>query len=145
MVSLRSVLAGTKEVIELEIEALGGEKISVRKLSINEVNDIESIEAKAYGTFSTTQKSNARGRRQEKGSVESNAKVNLEKMNIASNQAKLRTVALACSIPGEEPYTEKEIGEYDNKVIQELYEKIREMNDMGNTADVEEDIDEFLE
>ena len=143
--SLSDLLNGTKTVEKIYLESIG-DYIKVRLLSISELNRIEKIEAKAMGTFTTTQKSGQRGRRgrrQQEGSVESNAKISMVKQTEATQEAQYLTVALACSYDDEHQYTPDEIHEnpyIQGKVFRELYEKIRDMN---NTEDLEDEVDEF--
>ena len=140
--SLSDLLNGTKTVEKIYLESIG-DYIKVRLLNISELNRIDKIEARAMGTFTTTQKAGQRGRRQQAGSVESNAKINMVKQTEATQEAQYLTVALACSYDDEHQYTPEEIQEnpyIQGKVFRELYEKIRDMN---NTEDLEDEVDAF--
>lgn len=140
--TLTDLLNGTKNTEKIYLESIQ-DYIKVRYLSIAELNRIEKIEAKAMGTFTTTQTAGQRGRRQIPGQTQSNAKINMIKQTEATQEAQFLMVALACSYDDEHQYTPEEIEEnpfLQGKVFRELYEKIRDMN---NTEDLEEEVDEF--
>lgn len=140
--TLTDLLTGTKNIEKIYLESLN-DYIKVRYLSIAELNRIEKIEARAMGTFTTTQRAGQRGRRQTGGQVESNAKINMIKQTEATQEAQFLMVALACSYDDEHQYTAEEIENnpyIQGKVFRELYEKIRDMN---NTDDLEDEVDEF--
>lgn len=141
-ITLNEILTGTSNTETVYIESLDDE-IKIRYLSQSEISEIEKIEAKALGTFETQEKANRNGRRQQGGTVQSTAKINLAKQTEASNQAKLVAVSLSCSVDGEE-YSTQDVAALPSNVFKELYEKIQEINKLSD-ENLDQEVDEFLE
>jgi len=117
-------------------------EVALRFLTQSEIAEIQKIETSAIGTFESQETGQVRGRRKNQGQYQNITKINTSKQMKAAHDAKLLAVRYAMSCDGVK-YSEKDINRFKPKLLDEIYEIVREMNELGN--DVEDDIDEFLE
>lgn len=117
-------------------------EVALRFLTQSEIAEIQKIETSAIGTFESQETGKVRGRRKNQGQYQNITKINTAKQMKATHDAKLLAVRYAMSCDGVK-YSEKDINRFKPKLLDEIYEIVREMNELGN--DVEDDIDEFLE
>lgn len=139
-----AILKGKNNIEAYNIESLGGE-IYLRPLTQGEWTEIEKIEAKALGSFKTSEKARKKGRRQLPSSLESSGEINAERQTAAAAQARIETIRL--SINNEknaDEWTTEEINSLTKKQVTELFEKVREISDVDN-EELEEDIEDFPE
>lgn len=128
------ILGGINHIQKINIESLGGE-LYLRPLSESELMEVDLVEAKALGTFESTQT----GRK----SASNKGKINLAKATQASSQAKLTKIQL--SINNEknaEEWTLEEIGQLSRETINELSSKVDEISGVETTK---EDVEKFPE
>lgn len=139
-----AILKGKNNIEAHHIKSLDGE-IYLRPLTQGEWTEIEKIEAKALGSFKTSEKSRKKGRRQLPSSLESSGEINAEKQTAAAAKAKIETIRL--SINNEknpDEWTTEEINDLTKKQVTELFEKVREISDIDND-EIEDDIEDFPE
>lgn len=137
------ILGGVNATVTVEIEALNGE-VELRYLSQKELNTIEEIETKALGKFKTNEKAN-RGRRASQSQLVSEGEIDIHATTTAGNKAKIEAVKLSLSVPGGEEWTKKDVEDMNAKVFSEIYEKVREINHMGEDVSLEREVDSFHE
>ena len=125
-----------------KLESIPNGEVALRYLTQSEIAQIRKTETSGIGTFESQETGQVRGRRRNKGQYQNITKINTVKQMQASHDAKLLAVRLALSCDGI-IYTADDVNQFKPKVLDEIYELIREMNELGE--DVEEDIDEFLE
>ncbi len=117
-------------------------EVALRYLTQSEIAEIRKIESSGIGTFESQETGAVRGRRRNQGQYQNITKINTAKQMKAAHDAKLLAVRYAMSCDGVK-YTESDINRFKPKILDEIYEIIREMNELGE--DIEDDIDDFLE
>lgn len=117
-------------------------EVALRYLTQSEIAEIRKIESSGIGTFESQETGALKGRRQRKGQYHNITKIDTAKQMKAAHDAKLLAVRYAMSCDGVK-YTQKDVNRFKPKLLDEIYEIIREMNELGE--DIEEDIDEFPE
>lgn len=138
-----AILKGKNNIEAYPIESLGGE-IYLRPLTQGEWTEIEKIEAKALGSFKTSEKARKKGRRQLPSSLESSGEINAEKQTDAAAKARIETIRLSINNEKNDEWTTEEINSLSRKQVTELFEKVKEISDVDN-EELEEDVDDFLE
>lgn len=117
-------------------------EVALRYLTQSEIAEIQKIESSGFGTFESQESGAVKGRRRNKGQYQNVTKINMPKQMKAAQDAKLLAVRYAMSCDGVK-YTESDINRFKPKLLDEIYELVKEMNELGR--DIEDDIDEFLE
>lgn len=124
-----------------ELKSIEGE-VALRYLTQSEIASIQKMESSGIGTLESQETGALKGRRRTKGQYQNITKINAGKQIEASQNAKIKAVSLAMSCDGVK-YTPKDVERFQPKVINEIHQIVREMNELGEEA--EEEIDEFLE
>lgn len=132
-----------KDYFELKpLTTIENGEVALRYLTQSEIAQIRKLESSGIGTFESQETGAVKGRRRNKGQYQNITKINTAKQMQATHDAKLLAVKFAMSCDGVN-YTDKDIDRFKPKVLDEIYEIIREMNELGE--DIEEEIDEFPE
>lgn len=145
-ITKEKILKGIENIEEVEIKAIGGE-LPLRPLSYTECLEIEEIEAKAYGSYTTESRTKAgkKGRRQIKNNKENESesvvmgKLNYSQFITAESKAKLKALHYSMNNAESEKWTEEEIVLLGKKAIEEIYLAVRKITGM------DEDSEELLE
>lgn len=136
------ILKGVNDPELVKIESLDGE-LPLRPLSKVEWNEIEQIEAKAYGKFEANETAQ-RGRRQmKKGKMETKGIIDLSKQNKAEMEGRTRALLLSMNNkhPAAEEWGEEEIKMLRYDVFEEIFQAVRKLSGVTN----EKEIDDFPE
>ena len=138
-----NILKGINDPEKITINALNGE-LYLRPLSSAELDEVDAIETNALGVYETTNNSRLQGRNIQKSESLQRGKMNLSKVNEASNEARYRRIELSLTNPHYEkdPWTEEEIRSLSRRAIEELDEKILELSGVNVEKS---DIDKFPE
>jgi nucleoid DNA-binding protein len=138
------ILSGVDSPQLVYIEALEDE-IPMRPLSKKEINEVDKIEAKAYGKFETSERANRNGMRQQKGGdseISTKGIVDLEKSTAAAFEGKTHAIMLSLNNGHDEAdqWSKKDVQNLPNKVFEELFKAVQRISGI----DVEEkEIDDF--
>ncbi len=124
------ILKGIEKVETVYIESLGGE-VKIRPLSSSEWQEIVIEEQKGIGEV----KLKVGSLQQTDGTMS----IDLAKQTIASFKAKVKAVAIAMSVDGEE-WTEEEVRQLLPGVVDEIFEAVRDIS--GITIE-ERELDNF--
>lgn len=149
------ILKGVNDPELIMIESLGGE-LPLRPLSKKEWNQIEKIEAKAYGKFEASEKA-LKGRRQHKKSqLNTKGIIDLEKQNEAEITGKTEALCLSMNNSHLEcdNWSKEEIQGLKNDAFEEIFKAVQRLSgikveedeeddDMGSVGDLEKEIDAF--
>lgn len=142
------ILEGAKRIEEIELTTMNG-SVQIRPLTQSELDELSMIESKAMGEFSTNEKTQRQGKRQNASQMISEGKINIEKTTKANQEKKMKAVYLSLNIEGtnkdSEIWSEKEIGEIQAATFDEIYEAIEKLNHIGEDISLEKEIDEFPE
>lgn len=141
------ILQGINDPQLVYIEALGDE-IPLRPLSKKEINEVDKIEAKAYGEFQTNETANRNGMRQVKGGLDSEIStkgiVNLEKITSATFEGKTHALYLSMNNghPEADQWSKKDIQQLPNRAFEEIFVHIQKISGIEVEG---EEIDNFPE
>ena len=130
LLSKDKILKGIEKVETVYIESLGGE-VKIRPLSSSEWQEIVIEEQKGIGEV----KLKVGSLQQTDGTMS----IDLAKQTIASFKAKVKAVAIAMSVDGEE-WTEEEVRQLLPGVVDEIFEAVRDIS--GITIE-ERELDNF--
>ena len=126
---------GIKATKLIKIPSMGNQEVEIRKLSNNEVAEIQEIESQGLGTMESQQ--GVRGRQN------NTIKINPSKQIKSSNKAKIIAVAYSLSI-GDEIWTAQEVDhDLDGVLVQEIYDEVVEYNNIR--PETVDEIEEFPE
>ena len=134
------LINGINDIVELKLKSREGE-VLLRPLSQSEVGEYNNIQARAMGTFDTNEK--ARRGMRNSSDVTSTGKINFAKTSEAQYDAQRYAVAKSMSCKGEE-YTEEEVGQFDGKVFEEIFENVKEISGIED-ENIEMEVDRFPE
>lgn len=140
------ILKGVNDPELVYIEEINGE-IPLRPLSKREINEVDKIEAKAYGKFETSEQATRNGMRQQKGvdsQISTKGVVDLEKQTNAAFEGKTHAIFLSLNNehPEADQWTKKDVQGLPNKAFEALFKVIQKISGI----DVEEaQIDSFPE
>ena len=137
------ILEGTSSYEEYELESRDG-SVSLRPLTIGEIHQIQQLKDKGLGEYIANQKG-AASKKRIKSKIEAQAKMNIEKVNVAENKADVKTVLFGLDNKGNpEKWTEQDVLKMDEPLFKELLEKVKEISHMED-EDVEDDVEDFPE
>lgn len=146
VIKKEDLLSGKNRIQKIKIEALDDE-LYLRPLTRAEFSECEAIENRALGDYVTSEQSKRRGRRQKpKSSINTEGKVNIEKVSKATYESEKHMIYL--SINNEEnnkhglKFTEDEIGQFDTPVFVEIAAHVKEISGLDVT---EEEVKNFPE
>ena len=138
------LLSGKNRIQKIQLETVGDE-IYLRPLTRAEVSECESIENRALGDYTTNEQSNRKGRRQKpKSSINTEGKVNIEKVSKAAYESEKYMIYL--SINNDEnhkhglDFTEEEVGQMDTPVFNEIVAHVKDISGLDVT---EEEVQDF--
>lgn len=135
------LLNGSQNIIEFTPSGREG-SVFLRPLTIGEINQIEEAKSKALGTYTANEVSH-RSKRNVKGKLEAQAKVNIAKTTIADNKANVKAVLL--SLTNEKmPFklSEEEILDMDKPVFYSILDKVKEISHWDDDF-LEDDVEDF--
>lgn len=137
------ILQGINDPKKIHIKSLDGE-LWMRPLSSAELDECDNIETKALGVYETNNKSKVHGRNLTNGESLQKGKVNLEKMNIAQQEATYARIEKSLDTPKNEddPWTVDDLKKLKRYQIEELEEKVFELSGADIT---EKEIKDFPE
>ncbi len=135
-----ALLNGINNHKTIKLNSTEGEVV-LRPLSQAEVGEYDNIQARAMGTFDTNEK--ARRGMRNSSDVTSTGKINFAKTSEAQYDAQRYAVAKSMSCKGEE-YTEEEVGQFDGKVFEEIFENVKEISGIED-ENIEMEVDRFPE
>lgn len=118
--------------------------ISLRPLTIGEINELEEMKSKALGTYVANETSTS-SKRRVKGKMNAQAKINIEKTTIAENKARIKAVMLSVN-GGNNGFTltEEEVNAMDPLVFTEIFEEVQRISHWDDN-DLEDDVENFPE
>lgn len=123
----QDVLIGIDEAVEVELQTVDG-SLYLRPLSSKELNNVLNIEAEGFGNFEATAK-------QGKKDPGATGKINLAKMNRATQKAQYEAIFLSINNPrNEDKWTLDDIESLKKNIVEELYDKIMELSGAGTTV-----------
>ena len=144
VLSKSEILNGSGSYKEYEMEALKGETIALRPLSIGEIHAINEMKNKALGDYIANQKGTTSKKRL-KSKIEAQTKINMGKTTIADNKADVKIVMLGLDNKGNpEKWDETDVRKLDEPLFTEILEKVKEISHLDDD-DIEDDVDDFPE
>lgn len=123
-----SILQGINEIKKVNITSLNGE-IYLRPLTSAEVNEVINIEAEGYGNFEASNRNR---------NSEAKGKMNLAKMQQASNKAKYEAVHKSINNEkNNDEWSYQELEQLPKNAIDEIYDHVMTLSGVDATeADV---------
>ena len=123
-----SILQGINEIKKVNITSLNGE-IYLRPLTSAEVNEVINIEAEGYGNFEASNRNR---------NSEAKGKMNLAKMQQASNKAKYEAVHKSINNEkNNDEWSYQELEQLPKNAIDEIYDHVMTLSGVDVTeADV---------
>lgn len=138
----KEIIDGIDATETVKIKALDGE-VELRLLSQSELFQLDAFESKALGVLKTSESgSRGKGRNISKSELSSQSNIDVHKLTVANQNAKLKAVQWALSI-GDTKWTEQEVSDLTGPVFNEIYENVQRMNHFGEGNSLEKDVDSF--
>lgn len=137
------ILQGINDPKKVHIKSLDGE-LWMRPLSSAELDECDNIETKALGVYETNNKSKVQGRSLTNGESLQKGKVNVEKMNMAQQEATYTRIEKSLDNPknNDDPWTIDDLKQLKRHQIEELEENVFELSGADIT---EKEIKDFPE